>query len=353
MEISINDKPNWKLAVGIPSFIFLACFFITLCPKFKLNQDLFSNAILIDLLVTAPLAYFFVIRKTATPKITVTRVFIAGLIIAGLILDTKSNTLHIIKLWISPFIEATVIFFIGRKFYIVNKRSERSGKYDADFLIYCRKVMALVIGNEKAANIISSEIAVLYFTFIAGRNKKIDYQTKFTSYKENGIIAVLALMLFTFLIETAGVHFLLNVWSSKAAWIVTALSLYTCLQLYAHIKAMKARPVKLYDDALEIHNGLAGDALIKYKDIEKIELSNKTPIDRSAIKIALIKGLENHNCVIYLKRSIAVTKMFGIKKSADTILFFVDRPKDFISSLNSALVGVAVMANTRARDIAG
>jgi len=341
MEIAINNKPNWKLAIGIPLFIFLTCFIITLCPKFKLNQALFSNAILIDLLITAPLAYFLVIRKTATPKLTVTRVFIAGLIVAGWILNAKSNTLQTIKLWISPFIEAVVIFFIGRKFYIANKRSKQSGQYDTDFLIYCRTIIAEVTGNEKAANIISSEIAVLYFAFIAGKNKNIDYRTKFTSYKENGIIAVLALVLFIFLIETAGVHFLLNVWSSKAAWIVTVLSLYTCMQLYAHIKAIKARPVKLGDDGLEIHNGFAGDAFIEYNAIEKIELSNKTPVDRATIKIALIKGFENHNCVIYLKQSIAVIKMFGIKKSADTILFFVDRPKDFISSLNIKLNNTA------------
>ena len=340
MEISINNKPNWKLAVGVPLFIFLACFFITLCPKFKLDQVLISNAVLIDLLVTAPLAYFLVIRKTAVSKLTVSRVFIAGLMVAGWILNTKSNTLQTIKFWISPFIEAAVIFFIGRKFYVANKRSKQSGKYDTDFLIYCRTIMAQVTGNEKAANIISSEIAVLYFTFIARKDKKIDYRTKFTSYKENGIIPVLALLLFIFLIETAGVHFLLNAWSSKAAWIVTVLSLYTCMQLYAHMRAIKARPVKLGNDGLEIHNGFAGDVFIKYNDIEKVELSNKTPVDRAAIKIALIKGLENHNCITYLKQSTAVTKMFGIKKSADTILFFVDRPKDFISFLNAALVGV-------------
>jgi len=190
------------------------------------------------------------------------------------------------------------------------------------------------MGNEKAANIISSEIGVLYYAFLGRKDKKIDYQTKFTSYKENGIILVLATFLFIFLIETTGVHLLLNVWNSKAAWTVTILSLYTCIQLYAHIKAIKARPVLLCDDLLEIHNGLAGDAVINYNNIEKIELSNKIPCGRNTIKIALIKGFENHNCIIYLEQPVEVTKIFGVKRKSDTILFFVDRSKDFLTALN-------------------
>jgi hypothetical protein len=71
--------------------------------------------------------------------------------------------------------------------------------------------------------------------------------------------------------------------------------------------------------------------------LKELNYQIKTPVGRAAIKIALIKGFENHNCVIYLKQSIAVIKMFRIKRSADTILFSVDRPKDFISSLNIQL----------------
>jgi hypothetical protein len=336
--MTIINKPNWKLASGVPACIFLACIIITLSSKFQLNQELLSNGILIDLLVTAPLAYFLIIRKSRVSKLTVARVFIAGLLIAGWILKAHSNTLlQIIKTWVSPVIEGMIIFFISRKFYVANKKSKQSGKNNIDFLTYCRMIVCQVIGNEKAGNIIASEVGVFYYAFIAGKDKNIDYQTKFTSYKENGILLILGTFLSLFLIETTGVHFLLSLLNKTVAWTLTALSFYTCLQLYAHIKAIKARPVNLSNDSLEIHNGLAGDAFIKYNNIEKIELSNKIPIGREAIKIALIKGLENHNCIIYLKQPIQVTKIFGIKKRTDTVLFFVDRSKDFTTALNLKL----------------
>jgi hypothetical protein len=341
MTTTIPNKPNWILAIALPLCVFSACFFITLSSAFKLNQELLSNAIVMDLLITAPLAYFFVIRKSAVSKLTVIRVFVIGLLIAPLILNAHSNTLlHLIKIWVSPIIEGTVVFVIGRKFYVANKKARQPGTNSVDFLLYCRLVMHQVIGNEKAGNIISSEIAVLYYAFIGRKNKAIDYKSKFTSYKENGIILVLGTFLSLFLIETTGTHLLLNLWNPTAAWTLTVLSSYTCIQLYAHIRAVKARPISLNAGSVGIHNGLAGDAIIEYNNIEKVELSNKIPVGREAIKIALIKGLENHNCVIYLKQPIQVTKIFGIKKTTDTVLFFVDRPKDFAAALNLKLINI-------------
>src|SRR5450432_1123487 len=99
----ITHKPNWKLAIGLPLSIFLACFIISLSSAFKSNRELLSNAILIDLLITAPLVYFFAIRKSTVSKLTVIRVFIVGLLIASLILNAHSNILlYFIKTWISP-----------------------------------------------------------------------------------------------------------------------------------------------------------------------------------------------------------------------------------------------------------
>ena len=339
MNKATINKPGLKIAFALTFCIFLACFLVTLTSKFVANPGLFSNAILADLLITAPLAWLILIRKTQVSKFTSLRVFIAGLLLAGWLLKGHQNTLlHFIKTWISPLIELFVITFIARKFHVANRKAKEAGVNNLDFLLYCRSVMCQVIGNEKAGNIIASEIGVLYYSFRMRRNKAIDYKLTFTSYKENGIILVLATFLSLFFVETIGTHLLLSLWSRQIAWVLTAFGLYTSLQLYAHIKAIKARPISLNSDSLNIHNGLAGDAFLKYTNIEKFELSKAKPAGRRAVKIALINGFENHNCVIYLKEPIEVTKVFGIKKMTDTILFCVDRPKDFAMELNARLM---------------
>ncbi len=261
-----------------------------------------------------------------------------GLLFAGFILRSHSNPiLQIIKTWISPLVESFVIFIIGRKFYVANKKAKAANGNKVDFLIHCRSVLFQVLGSEKAANIISSEVAVMYYAFFSGKEKSIDYKTKFTSYKENGLLLILGVILSIFLIETTGVHFLISLWSKTTAWVITGLSLYTCIQLFAHIRAIKARPIIIKTDSFEVHNGLAGDACIQFDNIEKIEMSNKKPTGRESIKISLLKGVESHNIVVYLKTPIEVTKIFGIKKQTDTVLFCVDKPKVFTNIVSTLL----------------
>jgi hypothetical protein len=294
-----------------------------------------SNGILADLLITAPLFYFLAIRKSNVSKLTVIRVFIVGLLFAGFILRTHSNPiLQILKTWILPVIEAFVIFIVCKKFYIANKNAKAKNNNKVDFLFHCRNIMFEILGNEKIANIVSSEVAVIYYAFFSTKDKSIDYKTKFTSYKENGLPIVLTAILSIFLIETTGVHFLLSLWSNTMAWLITGLSFYTCIQLFAHIRALKARPIIINSRSFEVHNGLTGDAYIQFDNIEKIEMSDKKPKGRESIKISLLRGIEQHNIVVHLYKPIDVTKIFGIKKQADTVLFFVDKPNEFVKIIN-------------------
>lgn len=338
MTISTINKPNWIIAIGIPILIFLGCFFITLTSKFKTNSGLLSNTILMDILVVAPLIYFLAIRKSNVSKWTVLRIFMVGILVAGFILNAHSNIfLQIIKTWVSPIIEGVIIVFIGSKFYMADKKAKETSTNKLDFLLHCRAVMFEVTGNEKFGNITSSEIAVLYYAFLGKKDKTINNETTFTSYKENGVSAILWAILSIFLLEATGMHFLLSLWSKSSAWILTGLSFYTCIQLLAHLKAVKARPIIINEDSLEIHNGLAGDAYIEFDNIEKFELSKTIPQDRNPVKIALLKGLENHNVVVYLKTPIQVTKIFGIKETTDTVLFYVDKSQEFSNALTLKL----------------
>jgi len=335
--ITTAKKPNWTVALGMPVLIFISCVMISFSAKFRLHPDLLSNAILADLLVAAPLVYFLAIRKTTVPARTVIRLFILGLLIAGLIMKSHSNPiLQFIKTWISPAVELWIIFLVAKKYRAANRTAKREHT-SADFLMHCRSVMVQLTGNKKIGNILSSEIAVMYYAFFSSSAKSIDYQKRFTSYKQNGLPLVFAAILSIFLIETIGVHFLLMLWSQSFAWVITGLSIYTCIQLFGHIRALKARPIIINADSFEVHNGLAGDARIYFSNIDKIEFSAKKPAGRAFIKMALLNGLEGHNMVVYLKNQIEVTKIFGIEKRTDTILFFVDHPKEFSNSVKNLL----------------
>jgi hypothetical protein len=103
-----------------------------------------------------------------------------------------------------------------------------------------------------------AEIAVFHYAFCSRTSENKNDETAFTVYKENGIILLLATFLCLFTIETIGMHFIFMMWSRNAAWVLTGLSFYTCLQLFEHIRALKARPVRIVGGKLLLRNGLMG-----------------------------------------------------------------------------------------------
>ena len=198
--MTLTNKPNLTLAIGLPLLIFAACIIIALSAAFGLHTDRLSTAITLDLTITAPLVYYLFIRNTTVPKITVVRVFVAGMVIAGLLLRNRPHfLLNALHTWIAPVMESVVIFIIVRKFYQANKALRQNEPGGMDFMVHCRAVMKEIIGHEKAANMLSGEIAVLYYAFFSRRNKAIDERTTFTYHRKNGIWLVLGTFLGFFL----------------------------------------------------------------------------------------------------------------------------------------------------------
>jgi len=337
--------------------VMTACTLLVFSPVFLLKGDQLSTAVTLDLTVTAPLLYFLVIRRTRVPKMTVVRVFVLGLLLAGLLLYNKPHfLLSLLKTWVAPLAEGTLLFLIAKKFYQASRSAKKGGKEErGDVLSRCRLILTEVTGNEKAGGILASEMAVLYYAFVprkkakarAGDGSDVPPDT-FTSYKTNGILLVLGVFCCCFLVETVGLHFLLALWNKQVAWILTTLGAYTALQLYAHMRAVRIRPIRIGEKSLQLRNGLVADAAVLFDNIDAIEFdrpkrgsANKTaqpplPSTRT-VKLALIKGLENHNILLRLKQPILVHRPFGIRQEADTLLFFVDRPEEFLAAVRGKL----------------
>lgn len=207
---------------------------------------------------------------------TVIRMFVLGLLAAGLLLGRRHPLLHGIRTWISPVVEAVVIGAVIWKF----RQARRKVKVEhPDFLTQARSILAAVTGNAWVGDIIGSEIAVFYYAFVARRAKD-----GFSYTKASGAIPILIVFLMAMLAEGIGLHFLIARWSSLTAWVFTGLSVYTMLQLYAHMRAVKIRTIRVEDGMLFLYNGLAADACVRIEDIEEAELTTRTVRGETAIR---------------------------------------------------------------------
>lgn len=343
-------RPNWTLALGLPLLVMTTCTILVCIPFFQHHEQRFSTAIILDLTITAPLLYFLAIRKTRTPKTTTIRIFLLGVLLAGMILPGRHNPfLQGIKTWISPLIETYVIYVIARKFYLARKANAG----ETDFLTQARSIAGLILGSPRIGDIMGSEFAVFYYAFAPAAacqtaSAPASYtpptpspfpsipsrSASFSYARATGAIPVISAFLICMVAEGVGLHFLVAHWSPMTAWILTGLSAYTMLQLFAHMRAMKARPVRLEDSRLILRNGLAADVSIDLANIEEITLTSRTSPKEKALKLALFGPLESHSVRIKLRQPVTVIRMFGVRRNAGILLVALDEPGKLISQLS-------------------
>ena len=362
------SRPNWTLALGLPLLVIVACVVIVFSPLFALHTSRLSTAVTLDLTVTMPLLYFLAIRQTSVSKMTVIRVFVVGVLVAGLLLSGRSPLLHGIKTWVSPVVEMTVVLTIAWRFYRVRKQGR-----NPDFLTQARAMAGAVTGSQRVGEVMGSELAVLYYAFspstitVPADSPHPLKAAAFSYARAGGALPVLGVFMMAMVAEGIGLHFLIAHWSVTTAWVLTGFSAYTLLQLFAHMRAIKARPIVVEEGVLHLRNGLAADVSVRIAEIEEMTLTRKgwsggnlsvgksstagksSPVGKTpssgktlsaedapsaegekVLQLALFGALESHTVRVKLREPVTVIRMFGIRRQANILLFAVDKGEELI-----------------------
>jgi len=319
---------------GIP--LSIIAFSVLLASGLLLQVDtrLFTG-ITYDLVLTAPLAYFLLIRRTRIPKIMVIPFFIAGISLATFFIPENAQYhLTLLKTYFLPIVELGAIGTII--FYSISaaRQIKQQQKVAHDFYKLIKQSTTKTLGRGKLADIFATELGMIYYAFFSWKKAK-KHENEFTIHKESGMVATMGALIFLILVETVVFHLLLIQWNAIFAWALFGLSIYTGLQFFGHTKALTKRFVTLTNKAIQLKYGLFGDVEIDLSNISKFELSSKEfPEDTPDLyKMALIDGLESHNIVLHLKEPVQIIRAYGMKKQASTILLFVDDKKGFSEKL--------------------
>ncbi|WP_235923567.1 hypothetical protein [Psychroflexus aurantiacus] len=324
------------LNFGIPLSLLGGLILVMKSPVLAGNETLVM-AITVDLLLTVPLIYFLLIRKSKIPKISVIPVLIIGLLIGSFFLPKEDQQyLQYFKTWILPFLELAVlsyVFYKLRKAIIKFKENEKS---TFDFFTSLKDTCYDILPR-KAVMPVVTEIGVFYYGFIYWKRRKLK-ANEFSYHKDSGTIALLVVILFLVAIETAAIHILLSKWSDAAAWVLTFLSMYSGIQIFGFLKSMFKRPISLEKDQLHLRYGMMTETTIDLQDIDSLEISSKDlEPDKETRKLSLFGELESHNIIIRLKKENELTGLYGIKRKYRNLAFYVDDTLEFENQIHKAL----------------
>jgi len=320
------------LQFGLPILIVLFLAVIPRISSFQNSAEELSLGILLDFLITIPVLFYFIIRKTNIPKITIIYSFIGGLTLASFIIPTDYHQLLSKVKYISiPLIEIGIVSMLIYKMSRLGKSLNRTTGDDFyDRLLHaCDEVFPNRIGK-----ILATEIAVIYYLFVP-KNKKTKTNLEFTYFKKSGIKLILSTFLFLISIETIVVHLLVSKWNMTLAWVLSIIGIYTMIQVFAIMRSMNKRLINIdYEsNSLKLRYGFGSQTIIPFHSISSIEKTQKYFDRKSHICLSLFDILDSKNIVIYLNEEKRLQKIYGIEKQYKSISIFIDEKDVFVSRI--------------------
>ncbi|MCE7992044.1 MAG: hypothetical protein HEP71_08690 [Roseivirga sp.] len=318
--------------------VITATWFIINSAAFAERPDLMAMASTIDLTLIIPLIYFLCIRKSSIPKITVLPVFILSMVLASqLIPNDYHQTLDYVK-YLIPVVELSIISLILFNLYKTFKaydHEKKEQKKRQGFLETVTESTVKAYGEGAFANAFATEISVFHYAII-GWNPQIEAPKgeRFTYHKESGYFAFLGVILFALVAETAIFHLLLMQWSNTAAWILTALSIYSVFFVFGDFNAIRKRPMYFTEDGLMVRIGLRWRVFIPFSEIDSVEL--RIP-DKDKEEFANFIVAGEANTVINLRSEVTAKGPYGFKKTFSTLALNMDDRQNFQQQLTQKI----------------
>ncbi len=336
MNKAINIQKS-LIIFGIPLLIIVLMVVISKSSIFINSPNELSIGITFDLLLTVPLVYFLLIRKTKIPKITVVPFLILGLIICTLILPSENQYyLKFFKTWIFPIVELSILSFVIYNVRKGIKRYKLTKTESFDFFTTLKNTCYEILPKGAVIPVVT-EIAVFYYGFIYWKKRELK-ENEFSYHKNSGTISLLIAIIFIVAIETVVFHILLVKWSSITAWIFTFLSIYSGIQIFGFIKSMFKRPIAIENDRLYLRYGIMTETTIDLKNIDIVEISSKDiEINKETRKLSFLGELEGHNIMIRLKKENELIGLYGVKRKYKNLALYVDDKIEFKNQINNAL----------------
>ncbi|NWF89736.1 MAG: hypothetical protein HXY50_09790 [Ignavibacteriaceae bacterium] len=324
-----NFSSFWRYA--LPAIALISAALISMFELENINHDYKKNvvasALAIDMIVVFPsLIYFLLVRVKKIPWIAVIPSVVIGYTIV--LITFSENQKHLTDLVRLLVIPAEIIL-ISYLFIKTRKLFSLMSETNEDFVSRLRTTAYKLLGNRFSADIITTEIGIIYCAF----KKKLKLKTDtnyFTVHKKSGYGSVLAGLFIVLFVESVAVHFLLAQWSTTAAWILTGLSIYAMVWFIGDFRAFSLRPIFVTNTHLFLRVGLRWEAKIPLDIIVGAEKISDIKNSNDVLKI---KVLGEPNLRLKFNYPVQFVGMYGIRKTTSELMLQVDDVSEFCSEL--------------------
>jgi hypothetical protein len=296
---------------------------------FAANADILAWAFTFDLALSVPLLWWwFAVRTGRAASVTMIPIFLLGVAAAARIIPPAQHAFVDQLRSIAAPLDLLAIALVLRR---VAKLRGLTG--EGDVLDRIDRACAGIFGPGRAARIVAFEIATFYYAFFGWRR---DAPPGFTVHRRNGWGLVVTVLIFLIGVESVAAHLVVQLWSVKAAWILTTLDLYGILWFLGDYQALRLRPIQIERDALMVNYGLRWRMTIPFSSIEAIEpaRAERDWKRKGVLKVAM---LDEPRLLVRLRVPQTAFGLAGLTRTIDTLAILADDDTAFETMLRAAM----------------
>ena len=336
------DRIHARIARPLPALalfgmaVIAASFGVIRAIEAGYRPEILADALTLDLLVTVPLAYWFLaVRGAGWPRVTVVPVFVLSVAATRLVPALEAGRLLPWLEWVAIPAELLLLTIVARR-AIAMSRALARGEGD-DALESLRRAALELVEAPRAAEIIAYEAAVLWYALAGGgRRSTFPGAESFGVRRKSGYGPVLIAILFALVAEGIAIHLFVRHWSAVAAWILTILTAYAAVWLLGDFRALGRRAIALTADELIVRVGLRWTLRVPLDGIRAVRAVAGSAGARGPDHLrAVILGGERQ--VVELDAPLEATGFYGIRRSVRSIGLSVDDPERFLEVLERRL----------------
>jgi len=318
------SRPYLWLAIILALFLSVE-YWIVQSIYFNKNPDLISIGVAIDLTLGIPvLFYFFVVRPRKYSVLILFPVFVISLLIATVMIPSANQDFLSYEKKIIPLFEIVLIAYVFTKIRKVRQRYHEIKVREYFFLDAVKQAVSDVFNDNKAVNILLTELLLMYLA-VFGWFKKFDdtglEAPAFTYHRRSSYSTILAVMIVLLCIETTALHIIVLHWSKIAAIILTGLSIYSLLWLVGDFHAIRLQPVLITQNNIELRIGIRWKGTIPISTVESIDAASGPPRNAKGYMRASMLGAR---VVLNLNQAATLKGLFGMTRNASKIGLSID-----------------------------
>jgi len=306
--------------------VFVAIFLRT--SAFAGHPDILAWAFTCDLTISLPLLWWlFAVRPGRAGAVTLIPLFLIGVAIAARIMPATQHAFVDQLRFIAAPLDLVTMALVARRVARI-RRLDSSG----DPIERIERACAELFGKGPAARAVAFEIATIDYAFRGWRKPA---PRGFTVHQRSGWATIVGVFVLLIAIESVCAHLLVQLWSVKAAWIVTALDVYGVLWLLGDYQALRLRPTRIEDDTLQLNYGLRWRASIPLDAIASVETvrSESDWKRKSVLKMAM---LDEPRLIIRFKTPQTAHGLAGLIRTFEAVAILADDDDGFAAAMRAA-----------------